>query len=356
MLAALRQLVSCRKRHRLPIDGGAPEFGTLQGDGQTAADEEAQLAAARPWMDAVDVESQHAGPRSVVQPSAVGPPPAGPLSRQSNNRPSTAQGPVLDSLDPTSFQAWHHARTAEEAVACVERSKQAVLKLSASSMSFSATGFSRLADGLVLNTQMLELRLHHCGLDCGNAAAIATALRSNSTLRSLSLECNRVGTLGARSFAETLLVNDELESLTLRQNVICKEGVVRLARALEENYSLRFLDLQCNPAGNTMKAEIQGLLKRNKAPSRIITLVAKREAGSPDISISCINLAGEELLHFVEPAELRCRILRSRIAQALRVPRHRLGLAAPNGQLLGRWMDTATIADCLGLAERHLDP
>mmetsp|Transcript_19069 Transcript_19069/g.34519 ORF Transcript_19069/g.34519 Transcript_19069/m.34519 type:complete len:346 (-) Transcript_19069:178-1215(-) len=335
---ALRQIISCRRRHRLTAGNALGELQPWMG----------QLTPevhGRPWLDAVDVESQPGG--SLAQPGLLGPPPAG----RSNRVSGMQQGQFFGNLDPTSFQAWHHARTADEAVTCVESSKQAVLKLSASSLSFTAPAFSRLADGLVLNTQMVELRLHHCGLDCGSAAALATALRSNSTLRSLSLECNRVGTLGARSFAETLLVNDELESLTLRQNVICKEGVIQLVRALESNYSIRFLDLQCNPAGNAMKAEIQALLKRNKAPSRIITLMAEREPGSPTISISCLNLAGEEVLHLDEPAENRCRIMRARIAQALRVPRHRLGLAAPNGQLLGRWMDTMTIAACLGLAD-----
>mmetsp|Transcript_49751 Transcript_49751/g.116292 ORF Transcript_49751/g.116292 Transcript_49751/m.116292 type:complete len:345 (+) Transcript_49751:72-1106(+) len=337
VLIAFRQLLSCRRRQR-------PNAGNTFAELQTWMGHLTPETHGRPWMDAIDVESQEGW--MLVQPALLGPPPAGRVSSGSSQN-----GQTFGNLDPTSFQAWHHAQTADEAVTCVESFKQAVLKLSASSLSFTTPAFSRLADGLVLNTQMVELRLHHCGLDCGSAAALATALRSNSTLRALSLECNRIGTLGARSFAETLLVNDELESLTLRQNVICKEGVVQLVRSLEQNHSLRFLDLQCNPAGNAMKAEIQTLLKRNKAPSRVITLMADREPGSSTISISCLNFAGEEVLHLDEPAEGRCRLMRTRIARHLGVPRHRLGLAVPSGQLLGRWMDTMTVAACLGLTD-----
>ncbi|GBG31450.1 NACHT, LRR and PYD domains-containing protein 1 [Hondaea fermentalgiana] len=97
----------------------------------------------------------------------------------------------------------------------------------------------------------LDLRGNHIATD--GAEAIANALRTNRTLRFLSLEWNRIGACdgGVRSLASSLEINQTLQDLDLRNNQIGPDGGLSLGRALRQNCGLRRLDLRWNELGTS---------------------------------------------------------------------------------------------------------
>jgi Leucine Rich repeat len=96
---------------------------------------------------------------------------------------------------------------------------------------------------LTLNTSAVDLDFDWIGLGNEGAKAIAMALQTNSSTRSLSMKGNLFGDDGAVAIASVLNANTTLVDLALYDNSIADVGTIALADALKRNTSLQRLSL-----------------------------------------------------------------------------------------------------------------
>ncbi|KJE90737.1 TKL/IRAK protein kinase [Capsaspora owczarzaki ATCC 30864] len=101
------------------------------------------------------------------------------------------------------------------------------------------------------------------------ALAIAEALKVNTTLTSLILDCNQIGDVGAQAIAEALKVNTTLTWVTIWQNHIGDAGAQAIAEALKVNTTLTWLSLDTNAIGDAGARAIAEAIKVNKALTRL---------------------------------------------------------------------------------------
>jgi len=109
------------------------------------------------------------------------------------------------------------------------------------------------------------LILHFNNIGREGAAALATALTTNTTLTTLDLYGNNIGAEGAAALATALTTNTILTTLNLCWNGIGAEGAAALARALTTNTSLTTLDLGSNGIGTAQLDLVETQLERNRA-------------------------------------------------------------------------------------------
>jgi Ran GTPase-activating protein (RanGAP) involved in mRNA processing and transport len=108
-----------------------------------------------------------------------------------------------------------------------------------------------------------ELDLTNEVIGDAEAAALATVLATNRTLKKLSLSHNRLGPVGARSLAAALDNNATLTSLDLGGNNIGAEGAQSLAAALDNSATLTSMDLVSNNIGAEGAQSLAAALDNN---------------------------------------------------------------------------------------------
>eukprot|EP00435_Cladocopium_sp_Y103_P071958 s287_g38.t2 len=88
-------------------------------------------------------------------------------------------------------------------------------------------------------------------VDCRFRQALAEALKVNSSITNINLECNHIGAEGAkaRALAEALKVNTSITDINLERNGIGDAGAKALAEAMRTNLSLNTIDLSWNDIG-----------------------------------------------------------------------------------------------------------
>jgi Ran GTPase-activating protein (RanGAP) involved in mRNA processing and transport len=104
---------------------------------------------------------------------------------------------------------------------------------------------------LTLNTSLVCLDVSRCNMADDDAENIARALRSNTTLRSLSLASNKLTWVSGVHMGKYLLDNKSLEELDLSHNSIEDPGCLGgggvgdggLTQVLRQNAALRYLSL-----------------------------------------------------------------------------------------------------------------
>uniref|UniRef100_A0A9J7Y1L7 Uncharacterized protein n=1 Tax=Cyprinus carpio carpio TaxID=630221 RepID=A0A9J7Y1L7_CYPCA len=108
-------------------------------------------------------------------------------------------------------------------------------------------------------------RLRYCGVTDEGCAALASALRSNSShLRELNLSGNKLGDSGVKRLSPAVLEDPrcKLEILWLRDCGVTDEGCAALASALRSNPShLRELNLSVNKLGDSGVKRISAVLE-----------------------------------------------------------------------------------------------
>jgi|GEM_PF-4606032 len=108
-------------------------------------------------------------------------------------------------------------------------------------------GASIIGRALKVNSTLQELSLdcpmYAYGICDKGATSLAEALKINTGLRKLSLAYNGIGTAGLASLGEALKINCTLTSLDLTGNIINSEGILSIAKALETNHQLKELNL-----------------------------------------------------------------------------------------------------------------
>jgi Ran GTPase-activating protein (RanGAP) involved in mRNA processing and transport len=125
---------------------------------------------------------------------------------------------------------------------------------------------------------------------------LAQALRTNTTLKTLSLSRNKLTDADARLLAEGLHDNSTLESLDVRENKLSDDGIVALANAAEESGTgLRRLSVIKNPF--RMKGAL-ALLSAVRENLNLVHLeIAENESLSEEIRyFAALNKGGRKLL------------------------------------------------------------
>jgi Leucine-rich repeat (LRR) protein len=132
-------------------------------------------------------------------------------------------------------------------------------------------------DALQMNQSLLEIDLSHNKLGgtgeksvhnkkdqtLRGGAAVAAALGTNSTLRSLDLSWNKLGLLSAVNLEEALAINGTLLVLNLAYNTMRDDGAEAIGNSLAHNHSLTSLDLSHNSIGSIGAFVIATGLKMN---------------------------------------------------------------------------------------------
>ena len=109
-----------------------------------------------------------------------------------------------------------------------------------------------------------ELHLFNNDIREAGATQLAEALRTNTTLKHLSLNRNNICDAGATQLAEALHSNTTLEHLYLLDNGITEAGVTQLADALRTNRSrLQTLLLYDNNVGAAGATQLAAALRSN---------------------------------------------------------------------------------------------
>ncbi|XP_036924385.1 leucine-rich repeat-containing protein 45 isoform X1 [Sturnira hondurensis] len=115
----------------------------------------------------------------------------------------------------------------------------------------SEEGAALLLQGLCANTVLRCLDLKGNNLQAAGAEALGRLLRHSTSIQSLTLEWNNLGTWedAFATFCRALAGNGVLRQLDLRNNQISHQGAEELALALKSNTSLQQLDLRWNNIG-----------------------------------------------------------------------------------------------------------
>lgn len=261
------------------------------------------------------------------------------------------------------------------------RSSSGSRKLALTGCAISSTDAMEIATALRENRRLVRLSLQQCQLCSTGGASLAEALMGNDSLVSLALDGNNLGEKGAAKFAEALRHNETLTSLGLGRNRISDAGCRELAKALEENHTLVALDLSNNAdltraaaTGQACYREVQALLRRNKAPTKVLTLRAQSwteedekerprppscgepraevtakecEQPLPPLRISATNIAGCEVAVVRADPQRELATVRAEIAARVNMPKQRVALVLPDGRLLGRAEDGQSIGTVL---------
>jgi Leucine Rich repeat len=108
-----------------------------------------------------------------------------------------------------------------------------------------------------------RLNLRWEGIGPEEAKLLAEELATNTTLKELSLDCNKIGNDGAIALADALTTNKSLEKLGLYRNEIGDGGTIALADALATNKTLEELTLWGNDIGNAGMEALGRALMQN---------------------------------------------------------------------------------------------
>ena len=161
-------------------------------------------------------------------------------------------------------------------------------------------GLSHLCQALTNNTSLVELNLSNCKLhkECG--PALRHMLETNKTLMSLNLSWNHNisdHNVHVAGIAEGLRSNHSLKYLSLQTCGICGTGMKRLADCLMVNDSLEELDLYANTISPEAARGFSDMLKHNSTLKKLAVSLCKLtdEAVKPLASALEVNSSLEEL-------------------------------------------------------------
>ncbi|KAG9061903.1 hypothetical protein KI688_007054 [Linnemannia hyalina] len=123
--------------------------------------------------------------------------------------------------------------------------------------------FGILTEALKTNSTLTTLDLESNSIGSNGAKALAEALKTNSFLTTLDLESNSIGENGAQALAEALKTNKTLTTLNLWNNSIGENGARALSEALKTNSTLTTLDLWNDSIGDNGAKALAEALKTN---------------------------------------------------------------------------------------------
>jgi len=120
-----------------------------------------------------------------------------------------------------------------------------------------------LAEALKSNTTLTTLVLTYNQIGSDGAQLLAEALKSNTTLTTVDIAGNKIGSDGVQLLVESLKSNTTLDTVDIAGNQIGPVGAQSLAEALKSNTTLTTLDLACNEIGSFVAQLLAEALKSN---------------------------------------------------------------------------------------------
>lgn len=134
-------------------------------------------------------------------------------------------------------------------------------------------GARQLASALKTNTRLLTLSLYNCDIGPVGAGALGESLApgdSCCSLEALDLGANFLGDTGANWLAKALSGNHHVQRLSLAQNHIGPEGAVALSGLLAANGVLKCMNLEDNPLSSTGVQTLAHGLRQNRGLKRLV--------------------------------------------------------------------------------------
>ncbi|CAN7938776.1 unnamed protein product [Ixodes hexagonus] len=126
-------------------------------------------------------------------------------------------------------------------------------------------GAECIADLLKSNTTLVELSLWDTMIDDEGAVAIAAGLEANRTLRKLNLGMNDILASGVHELSRALKTNTSLRVLDLQKNHFKDGGATYLAEMLRQNVTLQDLNISNTVMTETGLRKIADSLKSNRS-------------------------------------------------------------------------------------------
>jgi Ran GTPase-activating protein (RanGAP) involved in mRNA processing and transport len=131
-------------------------------------------------------------------------------------------------------------------------------------------GIRGFADALLTNTTLLSIQFNGNDLGTEGAQALATALKANTVLKKLGLFRTRISGAGAQALAEALVVNTSLVDIDLAyNNWMGLLGLNAFTSALKKNTSLRSINFEGVTTNFLLLDAAAEVLRVNKALTSI---------------------------------------------------------------------------------------
>ena len=110
-----------------------------------------------------------------------------------------------------------------------------------------AAGYGELAAWLATDTALEALNVSYCDFDAAGAAALVRGVEANRHLKTLDLSCNHeAGSAWHAELAAALAAHPALEEVDVRHTGMTDAGATALAAALQTNTTLKTLDVSRN--------------------------------------------------------------------------------------------------------------
>ena len=198
-----------------------------------------------------------------------------------------------------------HAEASREGV--LER----VTELSISHNKIGDNGIACIATALQTNTTMRTLYISECDISDMGAKSLARVLAVNRSLHDLSIKNNQIGDNGIAHISTALQTNNTLSTLTVGYESVTDEGAVLLSSALTKNCSMEYLELQwsCSHPDSTLK-EIGECVKKSALNTLQLCIHRRPSGEAPNVEqvkewLQCVEVGGKELIQSLKDSQLQ---------------------------------------------------
>eukprot|EP01062_Namystynia_karyoxenos_P058414 TRINITY_DN49966_c0_g1_i1.p1 TRINITY_DN49966_c0_g1~~TRINITY_DN49966_c0_g1_i1.p1 ORF type:complete len:1829 (+),score=795.29 TRINITY_DN49966_c0_g1_i1:87-5573(+) len=120
-------------------------------------------------------------------------------------------------------------------------------------------------------------------LDCWAAGVLADALVGNRKVEELRLVDQHIADEGARHLADMLRRNERLERINLFGNAVSDEGCAAFCAALEQNNICTVVNLKNNACGEEALWQLEKHLTMNRQPLSLKVLLPRIAANDPEL-------------------------------------------------------------------------
>ncbi len=115
-------------------------------------------------------------------------------------------------------------------------------------------------------SNLVRLDLSYNSIRLKGGQSILQGIKDNSTLQSINLSWNGLGSESCRWIAESIANSEsEIEEFYLEHNQLDSSLLVPLSKALKENTRLKILDLSYNYLGKQLQVHLIEAMKVNRS-------------------------------------------------------------------------------------------
>ena len=189
-----------------------------------------------------------------------------------------------------------------------------VIILNISNNKIGDNGIAHIATALQTNTTMRTLNVSRCSISKVGCESLTRALDVNRSLQTLHINTNQIGDHGIAHIATALRTNkcNTLKTLTVGDMTVTDEGAVLLSSALTTNHSMEYLELDwsCTHPDSTLK-EIGECVR--KSTLRILKLrIFRSQPSGAALTVDqvkewlqCVEVGGKEIIQSLEDSQLQ---------------------------------------------------